>query len=120
MGTNERGSALLEALPTSLVLFAFVSGLMLSAYILFARTWIQFQSEQALYCAAQTDSTSTCRYQLQEKLAQFLPWGNVNVQIQGSDQKWIVDVVWTFQDFAFRMHKELSPNGLLNAKALPW
>jgi hypothetical protein len=115
---NPRGSALLEALPVGLLLVFIVSGALLVAYFLFARSWIQYQSEQALYCAAQ--SHWDCKYQLQEKLQQFLPWGQTQVQVQGNNQLWTVEVQWKYRDYSFHLHKELNPAQILKTKVLQW
>jgi len=115
------GQALTEALPVTLLLGLFISGLLLVAYLLFARSTIQYQSEQALYCAAQKHkSKSDCAMELKQAIEQALPWGDLAVDVEKQANKWTTEVQWTYQGYSFNMYKELTPKQMLNAKALPW
>jgi len=118
--SDRAGSALFEALPVSILLVVFVSGLLLAAYLLFARSWIQYHSEQALYCVSEGHSSAQCKFQLKEKLERFLPWGDTSVYLNGGDDHWHVEVTWKYRGYAFHLRKELNPKQILNAKALPW
>jgi hypothetical protein len=112
---------LTEALPVTLLLGLFISGLMLVAYLLFARSTIQYQSEQALYCAAQKSKRqSECSLELKQAIEQALPWGDISVDVEKQAQKWTAEVKWTYQGYSFNVYKELTPKQILNAKALPW
>jgi hypothetical protein len=117
---NNRGSALLEAAPVMLVLMLFALGLLLAAYLFLARAWIQYQSEQALYCVAEGRASFQCKSKLEEKLKQFLPWGEGSVQLHAFQDQWTVEVLWRNRDYRFRLYKELSPKAILAAKALQW
>jgi len=117
---NSRGSAMLEAVPVALLLMLFIAGILLAAYLFFARAWIQYQSEQALYCAAQSRISVPCKHQLEEKLKQLLPWGDSSVTIQASSDKWIVEVLWKNRGYSFHLLKELTPKQILDPKALQW
>jgi hypothetical protein len=118
--SNPKGSALIEALPVSILLVTLVSGLMIAAYLLCARSWIQYQSEQALYCVSEGHSRERCKFQLKEQLERFLPWGDTSVALTGANERWQVEVQWKYCAYAFRLRKELTPKQILNAKALPW
>lgn len=115
---NSRGSAMLEAVPVTLVLLAFVSGLLLAAYLLFARAWIQYQSEQALYCAAV--ESPGCRRQLEDQVRRFIPWGNISSDVHSSGTNWSAEVRWNYQDYSFRVAKDLTPRLILKNRALLW
>ncbi|MGZ3722528.1 MAG: hypothetical protein ACXVA9_06340 [Bdellovibrionales bacterium] len=117
---NNRGTAMLEAAPVMLLLTLFCVGIVLAAYLFFTRAWIQYHSEQALYCAAQSRVSFHCKYQLEEKLKQLLPWGESSAHILAGNDKWTVEVLWKYRDFSFHLNKELTPQQILNAKALQW
>jgi hypothetical protein len=120
MANKERGSALIEALPVLGVLLTFTAVLLVASYFLFAQAWIQFQSEQTLYCMAEAQSGARCQQQLESKLRAFLPWGEIISQVHGSDQDWSMEVKWQYQNLTLQSHKWLSPNLVLKAKVSPW
>ena len=117
---NQRGTAALEAIPVSILLFVLIAGILLAAYLMFARGWIQYQSEQALLCAAETRTGFLCKSRLDKKLNDFLPWGKSTAQIQAAQDRWSVEVTWKFQNFSFRIVKELTPKQILARKVLQW
>ena len=117
---RQKGSALIELLPVSFLLLTFTVGLLLAAYVLFARAWIQYQGEQALYCAAEGQSPMQCRLSLDAQLRNFLPWGLRRTYLAGADGAWKLEVDWSYRNCKFHMVKELGPRQILNAKALRW
>jgi hypothetical protein len=117
---NPRGSALLEAAPVMLLLAVFAAGICLAAYLFFARAWIQYQNEQALHCAGERRGGLTCKYELEEKLNRFLPWGESTALVQATNDQWTVEVQWKYAEFSFHLVKTLSPKQILAAKALQW
>jgi hypothetical protein len=113
MKITERGTALLEAAGALGVLSLFLSGLLAVCYLLFARAWIQYQSEQALYCLSEGTRTSTCRSTLEKNLARFLPWGELkNVVVFEERDQWRVQLQWRtgwqWPNYAISVHKHLS------------
>lgn len=118
MLNNSRGTALIESLPVMSVLLIFIGGMLLAGYLMFARSWIQFQSEQALYCVAQTPRPWNCHEKLKMQLKRFLPWGDVWANIESQDSNWTVEVKWSYSDYSFHLKKELNPELILNPKAL--
>ena len=118
--SNNRGTALLEAVPVMLIILSLVLGLMIAFYLFFTRAWIQYQSEQALYCAAEARASFPCRSQLEGKLKKFLPWGRSSVLLQASNNTWTVEVRWGYGQFSFHTLKELTPKHILASKALRW
>lgn len=116
---TERGTALVEGLPALLCLMIFVSGLLLSAYLIFARSWIQYQSEQALYCLAESRSYEMCRRKMEQKLDRALPFGQTHfVRLSGGGDLWKVDVRWKIHDFEIKIRKQLSVRQILRSRAL--
>jgi len=124
--SNQRGGALTEALPVVLVLAVFVSGLLLMVYLMFARAWIQYQSEQALYCLAEARPVSRCRKQLEQRLSRLLKWGHPGVlrlttydRGRGVDV-WTVEAEWKIKAYNLRVKKQLDTRRLLQSRALRW
>lgn len=120
MKETERGFAILESLPVMGVFIAFLLGILMVAYLMFTRAWIQYQSEQALYCAAEGKYTLLCREELERKVHQFLPWGETHARVTSLQQKWNVEIEWKYRNYAFHFHKELNPDLVLRTKALRW
>src|SRR5665213_1806017 len=115
---NSRGSALAEAAPVMLLLATFAAGICLAFYLFFARAWIQYQSEQALHCASERKSTWQCKYELDEKLRRFLPWGESAAHLHATGTEWRVEVQWKYLGYSMSVIKTLSPGEILAAKAL--
>lgn len=110
----------MEMLPVMLLLLIFVMGLLVAAYLLFARAWIQYQTEQALYCLAEQRTPLNCKAQLQARLERFLPWGETWSQLQNSNDEWSATVHWNYQNYSFHVAKKLNSRLILNPKVLRW
>lgn len=122
---NERGSAALEIWPVFATLVLFTMGLLTGVYLIFARAWIQYQSEQALYCLSEAKPVVLCRRSLEKKLTGALPWGQVgplslHSSTVGKNEQWKVDVEWKFQRVSLKIAKELDARRLLQSRALRW
>ena len=117
---NTRGTALVESLPVLIVFAVLVSGLLLATYLLFARAWIQWCAEQALYCTAVDPSAGRCRQQLESSLREFLPWGEVHAFVSQGRQPWTVEVRWRYGDFGFQTRRMLNSQSLTAKKGLRW
>jgi hypothetical protein len=118
--SNSRGSAVLEAVPVGMVVLVFVMGLLFAAYLMFARGWIQYQGEQALYCVNEARPASVCRRELAGRLTQFLPWGklgNIDLRFQGDKGK--LDIKWVIEGFTIRISKQMSMRQIIRKKGLP-
>jgi hypothetical protein len=116
---NSRGSTVLEAVPVVMVLFVFVTGLLFAAYLIFARGWIQYQGEQALYCVNESRPVSICRRELAGRLNRFLPWGrlgDVDLRFQGDTGK--LDIKWVIEGFTIRISKRMSMRQIVRKKGL--
>jgi hypothetical protein len=120
MKNKMRGSALIESIPVMILLLIFCVGLLSVAYLLFARAWIGYQSEQALYCAAEMALTSSCQKDLQSRLQRFLPWGEVTTQVESHSGQWLVEVQWQWRKYVFHLRKVLNAKLIVNAKDLHW
>jgi hypothetical protein len=117
---NAKGSALIEFLPVSGLLAFFVAVALTGAYLIFGKAWIQYQSEQALYCAAEKSAAIDCQSELDARLRPFLPWGTTEVRIRSADELWTVEVIWKFGPLTLDIVKELTPRQLLAQKVLHW
>lgn len=110
---------MLEAVPVFAVLLVFVAGLLLAAYLMFARAWIQYQGDQALYCISESRPASVCRKQLTTKLNQFLPWGKAGrIDLRFNNDKGKLDIKWNIQGFTIHIAKQLSVRQILRKKGL--
>lgn len=68
---------MLEGVAVLLVIVTFVSVAMSGAYLWFARGWIQYQSEQSLYCVAESQPQLVCRRTFTKNIQRFLPFGTL-------------------------------------------
>lgn len=118
--SNQRGSALIESLPVFLVLVTLVSGVLLATYLLFARAWIQWRSEQALYCMAVEQHDGLCRRQLNETVAEFLPWGDARFSLSGANGKWLVEGHWQWGGYYFQTLKTFDTHSAAANRDLRW
>jgi hypothetical protein len=107
--SNQRGNALVESLPVMFLLVSLVVGLLLAAYLLFARAWIAYQSEQALYCSLQMQSASGCQIQLESQLRDFLPYGEIQTRVTGINNNWLVEVQWHYREYQMLTRRRLDP-----------
>jgi hypothetical protein len=119
------GSAMAESLPAIAALLVFIVGICLGVYLIFARAWMQYQSEQALYCLSESKPAFICRRALEKKLLAGLPWGRLGkMQLstaeKGKHQNWNVEVEWKIRTFTLSVRKELGTRRLLQSRALHW
>src|ERR1044072_1779965 len=107
---TERGSAVLEGVMSFTVLAAFTIGLLTGCYLLFARGFIEYESEQALYCLAEGQPSFICRSRLRDSVARYLPFGSMSRAGLGTDTRglWDVDVEWQWSNYRVQMHRKLS------------
>ncbi len=111
--------AVAEALPVFTTLLVFMFGILLGAYFIFARAWIQYQSEQALYCMA--EGRLSCRQQLRTKLKAALPFGEEQrIELSSQNDLWKTKVEWKIQGYKISVMKDLSARALIRSKALRW
>jgi hypothetical protein len=116
---SERGTAVVEATAVIPLLIVCTGGLILAAYLLFARNWIEYQVEQSLYCLA--EHRSLCRGRLETQVGHFLPGGTFQVRrLTGSVQDFQVEAIWRFQNIAFSFRKELSLKEAARKRDLRW
>ena len=108
MARNNRGFAVLESVFAGVVFFTFVATLLVAAYFQFGRAWVQYRTEQALYCLAEGRPQSRCRRELKTKIERFLPWGDWKIRLVRDRGKWLVDIEWKYQKYSLHFKKELS------------
>lgn len=116
----ERGSAALEAIPVAAVLAVFAAGFIFAAYFMFARSWIQYQGEQALYCVSEKRPAAACKRELTGKINQYLPWGKIgDIDLYFRGDKGKLDIKWVVHGFTIRISKQISMRQILRRKGLP-
>jgi hypothetical protein len=122
---TERGQALIEALPVTLILALFVSFMFLASYVIGARVYLQWQSEQALYCAAEAQGrgygamASVCAAELERGFRDLFPWGEVHAVTWTAGQDWHVEANWKLGGIHFTCNRNLNVQ-LIAKKALRW
>lgn len=122
---NEKGSALTEALPALAALLVFVTGILLGVYLIFARAWMQYQSEQALYCLSEGRTEFICRRSLEKKLDAALMWGRLgsarlDSSTRGMNEYWNAEVRWKIGKYHLKVTKRLDTRRLVQSRALRW
>ncbi|HMN68027.1 MAG TPA: hypothetical protein PKC28_05760 [Bdellovibrionales bacterium] len=118
---NERGGAFLESLLVTAFLLVLVTMLLVVFYALFARAWIGYQSEQALYCAAEGRPPPICKARWKSRLENFLPWGRVErLRLGKGRDKWNSEIVWTVERFRYRSARELGIRAIARNRGLSW
>ncbi len=122
---NDAGSAIVESLAAITALLVFIVGIWIGVYLIFARAWMQYQSEQALYCLSESKPALICRRALQKKLVTGLPFGRLgrmrlSSAAKGKHQNWNVEVEWKIRTFTLSVRKELGTRRLLQSRALHW
>ena len=95
------------------VLSVLVSCLLIVSYLLFARAWIQYQSEQALYCLAENQPAYACRHQLEKALRRCLPYGELrDLTVFTTNARWNVNLQWRtgwdWPHYVMKVQKQLS------------
>lgn len=108
--------ALIEAAAAVLVAAFFVGGVLLGAYLWFARAWIEYQSEQALYCVAEARPAPHCRRRLHERLNGFLPYrDSLQTTLQSGRENWKLRLEWKWNGYRIHLEKELSTRRMQKA-----
>jgi hypothetical protein len=117
---DRRGSAAIEAAAVAGVLAVFAAGVLMTVYLLFARAWLQYQTEQALYCLAERRGTAVCRSRLSDRARAFLPYGNFRtMDLRAERGRWIAEVGWEWQGYTLHLSKRLTPGLILKNRVLP-
>lgn len=92
---NNKGQALIESvlvLPGILLIFLLLLSL---AYVGFARAWINFQIDRALFCLAEGESEFQCRQETTKIMQRYLPLGQLHTMtIISSRDQWRAQVRW--------------------------
>ncbi len=119
MATDARGSALWESLLILLVLMGLASGALITAYLAAGRSWIYFQSEQALYCLSEERPPAVCRERFTRQVKRFLPWGEMSLRLEG-EGPFEVRVIWRLgRKFDFALHRRLDLRSSALSRSYP-
>ena len=122
VGRNSQGgSAVAEYLPVIALLLILATGLLLAAYLIFARAFIGFQMEQGLYCLAEGRPATICRRLLRDRLTHSLPWGGLNeLKLRGDERQWEMTIHWQLRSVDWRLRKVLDSRVFAKRKVLRW
>lgn len=100
---TSKGQAILEGVLLTPVLIALFLLLCGSCYGLFARAWIDYQADQALFCSAEVEHAD-CAQSARNRLRRLLPWGDLHFDLNEETQTTKVDWIWNGVHF----HREKS------------
>lgn len=118
---NSRGSALLETLPVSAMIAAFVVSMLTLAYLMFAQAYVRSEGERALYCIAENRSEPLCRRELRTRIKSALPFGEISrVQLSGGAENWTIELEWKWSEFKIRVAKRLRIKDITGSRVLQW
>jgi hypothetical protein len=118
---NQKGQALWELLSVFSVLAILVSGILLAAYLMFARAWLTYQSEQALYCVAEKQSPAHCRHGFQQRVTRFLPWGTLQIRsLAGTVSGAFINVRWQLNGFVVPIQRKLDLSWSRGSRSSRW
>jgi len=114
---NQRGSALIEGLTTMTFMVVVTGAILTAGYAVFARAYIEHQSEQTLYCLAENEPLGQCRWRLRRAIARALPYGAIGrLEVTKRSSYWEVEFTWTLSKFTFRIHKSLSLRDIVRTR----
>jgi hypothetical protein len=90
-----RGSAVLEFTVVAPALLAIVTLTLVAGYLVLARAWLEYQSEQALYCLATGRARKICGRDFTRRIHETLGFGRVVAfTATRRPQSWSVRVEW--------------------------
>lgn len=121
---SQRGQAIIElSLSMALAVLLF-SGLLIVAYLSFAKLWTSYQIEQAMLCSMSLEkSQSICVRQLNNKVQQTLPWGQFDARITKSEPSNSTELLAHlrfFKERHFRWKKSLNLESAATKAFSPW
>ena len=105
---SSSGQALLETvllLPCAMLLFVCFLSL---AYAAFARAWIGYQTDRALFCLAEGESEFQCKKNIESSVNEFLPFGRFHhLQLSSNGDQWLAEVDWRWNQIRLQKQKTL-------------
>lgn len=106
--SNHNGQSILEAillLPCAFLLLLCFSWL---SYAGFARAWIGFQMDKALFCLAEGTQQWECEKSAKQAMNQFLPFGQIRLlNLQTQPDRWQAKVAWEWNEIHLLKEKSL-------------
>jgi hypothetical protein len=111
---NARGGAAVEAVVTTGFLIALIGATLCAAYAAFARAYLEYRAEQALYCLGERRPPPVCGARLRSTIQRTLAYGRLGrlTLIDGRDA-WRVRFEWRLGHVIFRLDKALSRRRVL-------
>jgi hypothetical protein len=118
---SERGSALFEALAAS-VFMVYLSGVLLSGlYLFWTHAWLNYQSDQALFCVGAGGMRFQCERVLKRKSQDFLPWGNFTfIELSGFSDQAELKMEWQWGEWKKQYRKNLRIKDIIKRRDLSW
>ena len=85
-----------------------VIGILFALYFVFARAWLFYHAEQALYCVAEERPGKVCRESLMRNLRRFLPWGDVQLlALDKLPAGAVIRMRWRIKEYSLPVHRKL-------------
>lgn len=103
-----RGQATLEAIGAFWILSIAFAGFLALIYVGFVRSFIGYQSDQALFCLAEGQSESHCQNIARREMRKFLPFGELlTFQLTANNNAWRASVDWQWAKFHIKKQRIL-------------
>ena len=116
---TSRGSAVVEFSAVAGFVVVLVTVTLVAAYLAFARAYLEYRTEQALYCLAERRHRTGCAEGLRRAVNGTLAFGRIQkMRLVETRDTWKVELTWQIHDFVFRFDKTLDRRRVLR-KALP-
>lgn len=122
---TNRGQAVVEVVLASIGILLFATIILIAVYLLFVRAWIQYGSEQALYCLMQQQPAQACQAELESFLRSTLYWGHtkevrMRMVQKGKLKEWKIHTHWNFVGLSLHVERQISARDLTHKRALHW
>jgi len=103
-----RGQALVEAVWAVPILSLAFAGLLALIYVGFVRSFIGYQSDQALFCLAEGQSEYHCQNAAKQSMRKFLPFGELrSFQLTSAHEAWRASADWQWAKIHIKKQRML-------------
>jgi hypothetical protein len=106
---RSRGQGVVESLFVLALTLALATLIATTGYLGFAHAWIGYQSDQALFCAAEGEPLNACESTALRNIRKFLPLHKQAVVRleQPAAQKWTSQVEWRWDQIKLQQNRVL-------------
>lgn len=113
-----RGQALVEFALTSVVITVVVGATLFALYAHFARAWLEYTSEQALYCLSEGRGDQICRANLRRDALRIPFVTLTDARLVRRRDSCLITVRWRIRTYEFQLVKALNARRVLSRAGL--